>query len=45
MFGWGYIDHQSNNNENREIFDSEDRLREFMFGNDYIQGGNDNGSY
>ena len=42
---WGYIDHQSSwyEGENIEMFDSEQALKDFIFGvGSYIQGGNDN---
>lgn len=40
-----YIDHQSAASEgvNLEMFDSEEVLAQFIFGDSYIQGGNDNG--
>ena len=39
-----YIDHQSASTEgaNIEMFESEKNLVDFLFGNGYIQGGNDN---
>jgi hypothetical protein len=42
---YGYIDHASaaSENENIECFESEQRLKDFIFGYDsFIQGGNDN---
>lgn len=43
---WSYIDHQSCSyeGENIEMFESEEKLKDFLFNSkSYIQGGNDNG--
>lgn len=42
---WSYIDHQScaTEGENTEMFESEEKLKAFLFGSgSYIRGGNDN---